>query len=59
MTAMIDKPRMVLVTDEKVIAALMSAGKYRECLGFWTRDGDALWVVKPQTDSNGKNRCQK
>jgi len=53
---MSDKPRMVLVTDAKQIEALMSAGKYRESLPFWTKQGDALWVLKPA--NTGKMRCR-
>jgi hypothetical protein len=53
----IDKPRMVLITDPKAIEALMSAGKYRESLAWWTKQGDALWVVKPVVQE-GKRRCQ-
>lgn len=54
------KPRMTLITDPKAIEALMAAGKYRESLPFWTRQGDALWVLKPepQRDKSGKRRCQ-
>jgi hypothetical protein len=45
-----DKPRMTLVTDPLVIAALMAKGKYRESLAWWTKAGDALWVIKPDKD---------
>jgi hypothetical protein len=44
---MSEKPRMILVTDPKIIEAIVRAGKYREHLPFWTRAGDALWVEKP------------
>jgi hypothetical protein len=55
--AMTDKPRMVLVTDPKIIAALMAQGKYRESLPFWTRQGDALWVEKkPATEGIKEGR---
>jgi hypothetical protein len=50
------KPRMVLITDPKQIEAIVAAGKYRESLPFWTRQGDALWVEKPkvEADRSGK-----
>lgn len=46
------KPRMILITDSKAIEAIMAKGKYREALPYWTRAGDALWVLK--TDTSGK-----
>ena len=46
-----EKPRMILVTDPKIIEAIVRAGKYREHLPFWTRAGDALWIEKPAAAS--------
>jgi hypothetical protein len=47
---------MVLVTDVKMIEALVRAGKYREHLPFWTRYGDALWIAKPAPIDSTGNR---
>jgi hypothetical protein len=38
---------MTLITDAAKIQAIVAAGKYREHLPFWTRDGNGLWVQKP------------
>jgi hypothetical protein len=49
-------PRLTLITDAAQIAAIMRAGKYREHLPWWTRDGNGLWVekIRPEIDKDGK-----
>lgn len=55
-----EKPRTAPVTDPAEVAALTAAGKYREGVPLWRKNGEALLVgevdvLKTWRANNGKS----